>query len=59
MCIGSDDALRPGFSLGQALDARPQQLRTVQRPVVSKAMPGSKQETFPRLLPSDRCVSPR
>lgn len=59
MCIGSDDALRTGFSLGQALDARPQQMQTVQRPRVFKAMSGSKQETFPRLLLCDRCVRPR
>lgn len=59
MRIGNDDALRPGFSLGQALDARPQQLWTVQRPSVFKAMSGSKHEIFPRLLPSDRCVRPR
>lgn len=38
MCIGNDDALRSGFSLGQALDARPQQMQTVRRPSVFKAM---------------------
>lgn len=59
MCIGNDDALRPEFSLGQALDTRPQQLRTVQRPSVFKIVSGSKHEIFPRLLPSDRCVRPR
>lgn len=47
MRIGNDDALRPGFSLGQALDVRPQQLWTVQRPSVFKAMSGSKHEIFP------------
>lgn len=59
MCIGNDDALRPGFSLGQALDARPQRMWTVQRPSVFTAILGSKHGTFPRrLLPGDGCVRP-
>jgi hypothetical protein len=40
MCIGNDDALRPRFFWGQALDARPSKCRLCEDLVFSKPCQG-------------------